>query len=27
VVELDRALKPTAARYLDESRAQALPAL
>jgi 2,3-bisphosphoglycerate-dependent phosphoglycerate mutase len=27
VVELDRALKPTAARYLDDSRAQALPAL
>ena len=27
VIELDGALKPTAARYLDESRAQALPAL
>lgn len=27
VVELDRALKPTAARYLDADRAQALPSL
>jgi 2,3-bisphosphoglycerate-dependent phosphoglycerate mutase len=26
VIELDAALKPTSARYLDESRAQALPA-
>jgi 2,3-bisphosphoglycerate-dependent phosphoglycerate mutase len=27
LIELDHALKPTAARYLDSSRAQALPAL
>ncbi len=27
VIDLDEALKPTAARYLDASRAQALPAL
>ena len=27
LIELDAALKPTAARYLDEGRAQALPAL
>ena len=25
VIELDQALRPTAARYLDEARAQALP--
>jgi 2,3-bisphosphoglycerate-dependent phosphoglycerate mutase len=27
LIELDRALKPTAARYLDEARAQVLPAI